>query len=127
MPITYNLVFTISIRIRINHRSIRIPQRRRIPRIIPDRAAAAIAEPARVRMHLVGIHPAGLARCHHEAGEGEDVVGGIAQGPVLQLDGVAVVVLDLDILVWLALRRILARAGEAASPAGLPTWPTSTA
>lgn len=67
--------------------------------VVPDGRAAAVIEAAIFGVGLVGVDAAFFAWGHEAAGEGVDMVGCVAEGPVLELDEFGVHVADEDIFI----------------------------
>ena len=72
-----------------------------VPGIGPDCHPAAIIEIAHLGMALVGVNPADLPGLHNETWECENMAGGILKRPTLQLDGMCILIADLDIFIRL--------------------------
>src|SRR5919108_4649280 len=85
----------------VNQVAVRVPQVSAVPGVVPDSRVAPVSEAAGLRVVLVGVDPAGLARSHQEGREGEHVVRNIAERPSGKLGRCASVVADLDVLVRL--------------------------
>jgi len=53
-------------------------------------------------MVLIGVNTADLAGLNEVSGKGVNVVGYVAQGPILNLNGISAVVADFDVFIWFA-------------------------